>query len=95
MNQYETYASNRLTTYLKNDLCVQLADKLQSPCYLLVDTASPQIKMTVSQSTKQQNFLLFSIYQTELSIPSITSVYQFATVGIFERFYTYQTEKND
>ena len=95
MTQYEVYASDRLTAYLKDDLCVQLADKLKNPCYILVDTASPQIRMTVSQSTKQQNFVLFSIYKTELSIPSVTHIYHFATLGIFEKFFTYQAEKND
>jgi hypothetical protein len=91
-NQYEEYASQQLMTYLKNDLCVQIADSLKSPCYILVNTASPQIQTTVSRNTKKTNFILFSVYNTELKIPPIISNYSFTTLGIFERFFTYQTE---
>ena len=94
-NKYEEYASQKLITYLKNDLCVQIADSLKSPCYILIDTASPQIQITVSQNTKQTNFILFSIYNTELAIPPITPSYDFATLGIFEQFFTYKTETNE
>ncbi|VEP17277.1 conserved hypothetical protein [Hyella patelloides LEGE 07179] len=98
-NKYQSYASARLITYLKDDLCSQvteqISEKLRSPCVILIDTARPQIQAALNRNTKQQNFLLFSIYQTELSISPVTPEYHFATLGIFDKFFTYQIEKNE
>ena len=97
--QYENYASRKLTTYLKQDVCNSIAEKtgstISKPCSILIDTARPQIKTTISKNTNRQNFFLFSLYQTDLSFPPIVPEYHFATVGIFERFFTYQTEINE
>ena len=99
IKKYELYASENLVTYLKNDLCNQVTDKvsekLRNPCRIIIDTARPQIQIVISNNTKQKNFLLFNIYQTKLSMPPITPEYNFGTVGIFERFFTYQAEKNE
>jgi hypothetical protein len=93
---YEEYATGRLTTYLKEDVCMQigglgdLQSVVQSQCKNLVDTGRPQLQQVITQTTKRQNFLLFSIYQTELALPSPVPSYQFETIGVFQNFYTYQ-----
>ena len=98
-SKYETYASQRLITYLKGDLCEQLTkktgDSLRTPCHILIDTARPQIKAAIDKYTRQQNFFLFSIYQTNFAIPPMVPEYHFATLGIFDRFLTYQAETNE
>lgn len=92
---YEHYASDRLSSYLKEDVCMGIGGKgdfigvLRGQCKNLVDTGQPQIKEIINQTTKRQNFFLFSIYQTELSLPSPVPSYQFETIGFLQNFYTY------
>jgi hypothetical protein len=94
---YEQYATERLTFYLKDEGCSQLTENLgglgQGYCQSLVDTGRPQIQQIVAQQTKRQNYLLFSIYQTELLLPSPAPSYRFETIGIFQSFHVYQAEK--
>jgi hypothetical protein len=93
---YEEYAAGKLTTYLKKDLCMQIRELgdlqgiLRTQCKNLVDTGRPQLEQVISLGTKRQNFLLFSIYQTELELPSPVPSYQFDTIAILQNFYTYQ-----
>ena len=95
-SQYQTYASQKSLAYIKSELCDFLKSdrQLRNPCYGLIDTATPQIEIALDRSTKQQNFFLFSIYQTRLSISAFDTEYRFATLGILNRFYTYQIETN-
>lgn len=94
---YEQYATEELTVYLKDKVCNQmpqvLGGILQGHCRNIVDTGKPQIKELVAQKTERQNFLLFSIYRTELSLPSPVPSYCFETIAGFEHFYTYQAEQ--
>ncbi len=94
---YEQYATETLSSYLKEEVCIQaprgLGGFLQSYCKTLVDTGQPQIKTLISTTTKRQNYLLFSIYETELSLPSPVPSYQFETIGAFQQFYTYTAEE--
>lgn len=89
---YEQYASEKLNSYLKEDVCPEIAQQLRNPCRILVDFARPKLDLAIAAQTQRQNFLLFSIYQTELSIPSALPDYHFETLGIFDRFYTYCAE---
>ena len=94
---YEEYALEKLTTYLKDDACTQvpkpLGNLLQRQCKTLVDTGRPQIQQIISKTTQRQNFILFSIYRTNLEIGPILPVYHFETVGVFEKFYVYQAQE--
>jgi hypothetical protein len=96
---YERYAVEKLSTYLKDDVCNKAQGNkdvrpfLRNSCKTLVDTGRPQIQQIIAINTTRQNFLLFSIYQTELSLPAPISGYQFATVGVGQNFFTYQAEK--
>jgi uncharacterized protein YceK len=94
---YENYASQSLDLYLKDNLCPQftggLNKILQSQCHSLVDTARPHLTQIIAQKTTRQNFLLFSIYETNLSIPSALPDYHVKTLGVFEQFYTYEAEQ--
>ncbi len=94
---YEKYAVQRLTEYLKIDVCTKapkvFENFLQRNCTLLVDSSQPQMQQIISESTRQRNFILFSVYTTDLSLNPLIPSYHFATVGAFQNFYTYAAEK--
>jgi hypothetical protein len=66
---------------------------LNSNCDKLVDSTNPQIREVVSKTTERQDFFLFSIYRTDLTLGSWLPGYQFETVGAFNNFYTYTAEQ--
>ncbi|MEL4897481.1 DUF4359 domain-containing protein [Crocosphaera sp. Alani8] len=95
---YETYATDTLSSYLKYEVCSQaasggLGNFLASHCKTLVDTGKPHIKRVIANKTIRQNYLLFSIYETELLLPSPVPNYEFGTIGVFQQFYTYQADQ--
>lgn len=94
---YEEYAIEQLTTYLKDEACPQapkvFGDLLQRQCKTLVDSGRPQIQQIITKTTQRQNFILFSIYRTDLEIGPVLPVYHFETVGVLQKFYVYQAEK--
>ncbi|MBE9174637.1 DUF4359 domain-containing protein [Synechocystis salina LEGE 06155] len=91
---YEDYAVETLSTYLKTEICpkapADFGGFVQSYCKTLVDAGQPQIKQVIAQTTSEQNFLLFSIYETTLALPAPFPTYEFQTIGIMKQFYTYQ-----
>jgi len=94
---YEEYAVQRLTEYLKKDICTKVPklveNLLHRDCSVLVDSNRSKIQKTVSTSTQRQNFLFFSIYRTNLAINPFIPFYHFETVGVFQKFYTFMAEK--
>jgi hypothetical protein len=94
---YEAYAVQWLTEYLKSDVCPQVpevfGDFLQRNCSKIVDSSQAQMRLIITQATQQQNFILFSIYRTNLSVNPLLPSYQFETVGVFHNFYTYSAER--
>ncbi len=93
---YEEYAAEQLTTYLKEDVCSQVPkafETLVQDCASLIDSNRPQIKQIIVRSTQRQNFILFSIYRTNLSISSVVPLYRFQTVAVMQNFYTYSAEQ--
>ena len=96
-DKYELYASERLTTYFKKDLCSQTTEikEIQSTCRIFIDTIRPQLKIILTQNTRQQNFLLFSLYYTDFSLSPVVPEYNFTTLGIVDRFFTYQSEQSE
>ncbi|GAX36548.1 DUF4359 domain-containing protein [Nodularia sp. NIES-3585] len=95
--EYEEYAAQRLTEYLKTDICQKttnfLENLIKSQCETLVDQATPQMREILGRSTEQQNFVIFSIYRTNLNLSSLIPIYKFETVGAFNNFYTYTAEQ--
>ncbi|NEN96533.1 MAG: DUF4359 domain-containing protein [Moorea sp. SIO1F2] len=94
---YEDYAVEQLSKYLKEEVCPQAPETLGSflrrQCTILVDTGRPQIKQVVAQTTKRENFLLFSIYRTDLDVSTLIPSYSFETVGICQQFYLYKADE--
>ena len=94
---YEKFAVQQLTEYLKKDVCQKapkvFGDFLQRNCSVLVDSSRPQMQQIIAQTTQKQNFLFFSIYRTDLSINPFIPTYHFETVGVFQNFYIYAAEE--
>lgn len=95
--EYEEYAVQRLTEYLKTDVCKKTTNFIENlirfNCDKLVDSANPQIQEILARTTERQNYIIFSIYRTNLTINSWIPSYKFETVGAFDQFYTYTAEK--
>lgn len=96
-DKYEEYAVDRLTQYLKSDVCKKtsklIENLLNSSCNKIVDSTNPQIRDLVSKTTERQDFLLFSVYRTDLTLGTWLPGYKFETVGAFNNFYTYSAEQ--
>lgn len=94
---YEEYAVQQLTEYLKKDVCTKVPKAfesfLQRNCTVLVDSSRPQMRQIIAKSTQRQNFILFSIYRTDLSVSPLIPSYHFQTLAVFENFYIYAAEK--
>ena len=94
---YQQYADEVLETHLKEKVCAETSQKLgkwlHSHCHTLVDTARPHLNQIITQQTTRANFILFSIYQTDLPIPDPFPDYHLETIGMLGNFYTYQADK--
>lgn len=101
--QYEEFATETLTAYLKQNLCTEAPKEfnLQKRCQELVRDNQSQLRDVIARGTEQQNFIFFSIYTTDLSpstyLPSFAASflpsYHFQTVGLFQQFHIYQAER--
>lgn len=95
--KYKKYAHATIQTKLKDEVCSQagqdLGPWLEGQCHIIITTASPYLAEVINQQTERQNFLLFSIYQADLSLPSPLPKYRLQTMGILGNFYIYQAKK--
>lgn len=95
--KYEDFAVQRLTEYLKIDVCTKapkaFENFLQRNCSVLVDSSRPQMQQIIAQTTQKQNFIFFSIYRTDLQVSPFIPSYHFETVGAFQNFYIYAAEE--
>ncbi|MBD2577848.1 DUF4359 domain-containing protein [Oscillatoria sp. FACHB-1406] len=99
-SDYQSYAGEHLTQYLKDNACKKIPQEAgdfgQKLCQTVggvaIDTARPQLQALIGKQTERQNFGLFSIYTTKLAIAPFPA-YRFETVGILQQFYTYKSEE--
>jgi hypothetical protein len=95
--EYEEYAVQRLTTYLKTDVCKKTPNFLQNiiqfNCDKLVESVNPQMRDIIASTTKRQNYIVFSVYSTEIKLDNLLPNYKFETVGALDNFYTYKAEQ--
>ncbi len=95
--EYEEYAVRKLTTYLKTDFCKQrpnfLQNIIQFNCEQLIESVNPKMRDVIANTTKRQNYIVFSTYTTGLKIDNLIPGYKFETVGALDNFYTYKAEQ--
>jgi Domain of unknown function (DUF4359) len=91
---YENYAVDRISDFAK-DQCDRapagLGVLLQAPCRAAIEVYKPQLRPLLAASTSRQNWLLFSIYRSDISIPAANLNARVESIGIFDRFFTYKT----
>jgi Domain of unknown function (DUF4359) len=92
---YEAFATQRLSTYLDQDVCSDAPSVLglRKECRSLVQSHQTEIRHFVATNTHQQNFIFFSVYTTDLSVGSFIPSYQVETVGVFQRFHIVDAAK--
>jgi hypothetical protein len=100
--QYEDYAIEYIGLFLQENACQQLPASLeffktncQSLIQSLVDIGNPTLRQLISQNTTHHNYILFSIFKTDLSLssPLPTPNYHFETIAIFQNFYVFQVDQ--
>ncbi|MEA5505444.1 DUF4359 domain-containing protein [Halotia wernerae UHCC 0503] len=95
--EYEEYGVQRLTQYLKEDVCNKtpklIESLIHSNCQKMVDSANPRIKEVLALTTQRQDFIFFSIYRTDFKLSNWIPSYRFETVGALNNFYTYTAEQ--
>ena len=95
---YQQYAVGELTGYLKSNVCKKTPTILEKiinvNCDKLVETANPEMRDIIAATTERHDFIVFSIYRTDLKINDWIPGYRFETVGAFDNFYTYSAQKN-
>ena len=95
--KYREYASATIKTEFKEKVCVRVAEDLgqwlEGQCHLIISTASPYLAEVINQQTERRNFLLFSIYQADLPLPTPLPDYHLETIGVLGNFFIYQAEK--
>ena len=95
--KYQNYADLTLQTKIKDRVCDRVSQDLgvwlEGQCHILITTASPYLAEVITQQTQRDNFLLFSIYQTNLPLPDPLSSYHVKTIGAFGNFFIYQTQQ--
>jgi hypothetical protein len=98
---YEQYATKKLSQYLREEVCPQAGETFRSPCNSLVKDNQDQIQKIISENTQRDNFFLWSIYKTDLSLSpllppllgNLLPSYHFETAGVFSGFYIYRTQR--
>lgn len=90
---YHDYASQRLMEYAQANACDRLPIARGS-CVAAIGSVQSDIEDIIRRNTQRQNFILWSVYKTDLSLPlPLIPAYQFETVGAFQSFYTYEYKK--
>ena len=84
--EYEEFATEQLVLYAKENLCSTSSGDLEQiiksqVCNLMVDTSRVQFPKLITKTTQTRNYILFSVYETDLFL------YEFQTIGIFNNFY--------
>ncbi len=91
---YEVYAVEQLGNLATNQcdrVPAGFGTVLQDPCRAAIAAIKPQIRPILAAATTRQNFILFSIYRSNISIPAANLNAKVETIGILDRFYTYKT----
>ncbi|MCJ2541508.1 DUF4359 domain-containing protein [Synechococcus bigranulatus str. 'Rupite'] len=99
LEEYGAYAGEQLAAYVTQEYCAQIPAFLNSligECQALVQELQPELKALFIRQTRRQNFGIFSLYTTDLSLLNLGPLggslptYRFATLAGAGRFYTYE-----
>jgi Domain of unknown function (DUF4359) len=91
---YETYAIDRVGVLAKDQcdrLPAGLGSIIQGPCRAAIEAYKPRLRPLLSMTTTRQNWLLFSIYRSDIAVPAVNFNGRVESIGIFNNFFTYKT----
>ncbi len=104
---YEDYAVQQLNRQLDDRICRSAPVFLNDMCGSFLENNETLLRTVVSEGTQRQNYFLISVYTTEISTEKVLQevlppslalsidsapVYQFESVGVLQRFYTYKVK---
>jgi Domain of unknown function (DUF4359) len=93
-SDYENYAVEQIGNLAK-DQCDRapagLGILLQGPCRGAIEAYKPQLRPLLAAATSRQNWIFFSIYRSDISIPIVNFNARVESIGIFNNFFTYKT----
>lgn len=96
--EYINYGADQLSQQLKKQVCSPskmpdflqgIADTLADACQSTLNSQKENVRKVLNNSTTRNNYLLFSLYTTEI----MGRKYQ--TVGVFGNFFTFGSERVD
>ncbi len=92
---YEAFATQAAIEYVKESVCIKAPTLfgLQAQCQSALESNRGAIKKIIVDGTRRQNYVLFSLYTTDLAISSELPAYHVESVGILGRFVIYKTQK--
>ncbi|MGF1536337.1 MAG: DUF4359 domain-containing protein [Elainellaceae cyanobacterium] len=105
---YEIYAAERLSEQLEKSLCRKVPVFLNEVCASVLNDQDDWLAEIIEAQTTRRNFVLFSIYETDLPaeaalervLPANLSlevdglpVYHVESVGVLNQFFTYQAQQ--
>ncbi|MFW6296397.1 MAG: DUF4359 domain-containing protein [Halothece sp.] len=93
-DRYRNHLSQEISTNLQEDFCAEAPSAfghlLQRQCDSLVENQESQLKNIIDYSTQRNNYLLFSIYETEVAVINGLPHYQAKSIGLLNHFWIYQ-----
>lgn len=105
--EYEDYAVRQLNRQLDDRICRKAPVFLNDMCGSFLENNEGILRTVVADGTQRQNFVVLSIYKTEISTETVLQevlppslsfsidsapVYEFESVGVLQRFFTYKVE---
>ena len=92
---YNDFATQAAIAYLKTEVCAKApsAFGLQAVCQSELESNQSKIRTIIVDGTQRQDFIVFSLYTTNLSISPDLPSYHVESVGVLGRFVIYKTQK--
>ena len=91
---YESFAVDRIGDLAK-DKCDRAPNGLgafiQGPCRAAIEAYKPELRPILAAATSRQNWVLFSVYRSNIMVPIVNLQVQVESIGIFDRFFVYKT----
>ncbi|MBD2555053.1 DUF4359 domain-containing protein [Limnothrix sp. FACHB-708] len=99
-DRYADFAADYISREVQESTCQDAPGFLQVACQGTVGQLRPAIRQVVLQNTDRQNFWLFSLYRTELSLQELVPApfgdklpsYEAESLAIGTRILPYRTE---
>ncbi|ELS33719.1 MULTISPECIES: DUF4359 domain-containing protein [Pseudanabaena] len=84
--RYVEYATEQFSETGKNSLCAgdNIPIAVQQSCKFVISQGKVALKPVIGNATKQQNFGLFSLYETDMPNKKITTLAAFGNFFMFK-----------